>query len=116
MKSSDSQCICHIERHCEEIAESIQRFGDSFSTFFGDKDYFNSVSMSIMQISELSGGLSEEFKQQTAPSIQWGPIQAMRNIFAHGYASMDPEIIWETAMRDIPALLKFCENILAQNR
>ena len=66
-----------------------------------------------MQIGELSGGLSDGFKQKTILEVQWGPMKAMRNLFAHGYASMDPEIIWETAVHDIPALLKFCNKILA---
>lgn len=70
-----------------------------------DRDYFNSVSMSIMQIGELSAGLSTEFKEQPKRQVQWGPVKAMRNMFAHGYASMDAEVIWEAATRDIPALL-----------
>ncbi len=112
MKSGDQQRIYHIKRYCEEISETIHRFGRSFEQFASDKDYFKSVSMSIMQIGELSGGLSDDFKQQTATAVQWGPIKAMRNMFAHGYASMEPEIIWETAVRDVPALLSFCDKML----
>jgi uncharacterized protein with HEPN domain len=68
-----------------------------------------------MQIGELSTRLSDEFKDETSSQIQWGPIKSMRNMFAHDYASMDKETVWETSKRDIPALLRFCEKVMEQN-
>ena len=62
---------------------------------------------------ELSGGLSQEYRQATADRVQWGPIKGMRNLVAHNYGSMSREIIWETATTDIPALKRFCEEQLA---
>ena len=41
-----------------------------------------------------------------------GPIKAMRNLVAHNYGSMSREIIWETAVADIPVLCEFCEQQL----
>ena len=41
-------------------------------------------------------------------------MKAMRNLVAHNYGRMDQAIIWETATVDIPALLRFCEEQLAQ--
>ena len=79
-----------------------------------DADYQRSVSFSILQIGELSGGLSAEYRQATAHRVQWGPMKAMRNLVAHNYGKMDQAIIWETATVDIPALLKFCEEQLAE--
>ena len=61
-----------------------------------------------MQIGELSGGLSEEYRRATADRVQWGPMKGMRNMVAHSYGTMSREIIWETAAVDIPALKKFC--------
>lgn len=111
MKDSDLQRIEHIKSYCEDISKTIVRFGDEIHVFENDIDFQNSISMSIMQIGELSIGLSDEFKDKTQDQVQWGPIRAMRNIFAHGYASMDIEVIWETATKDIPLLLKFCDTI-----
>lgn len=39
-------------------------------------------------------------------------MKGMRNLVAHNYGSMDREIIWETAMVDIPALKQFCDEQL----
>jgi uncharacterized protein with HEPN domain len=114
MKSSDIQRIHHIKTYCEDIVETIGRFGREYDAFIRDKDYFKSVSMSMMQIGELSAGLSDEFKIETQDQMQWGAMKGMRNLFAHAYISMNKEIIWESANRDIFGLLKFCERILSQ--
>jgi uncharacterized protein with HEPN domain len=112
MNSSDVQRLQHIKTYCEDIAETITRFGQDYNAFIQDKDYFKSVSMSIMQIGELSGALSDEFKTKTYSKMQWGAIKGMRNLFAHAYASMNKEVIWESAVRDIPGLLEFCDKML----
>jgi len=62
----------------------------------------------------LSGGLSEEYRKKTSNRIQWGPIKGMRNMVAHSYGSMDRQIIWETAIVDIPTLKQFCEEQLEE--
>ena len=112
MDKGDINKIRHIQRYCEDIGKTIERFGNSFETFSQDMDYCNSISMNIMQIGELSVGLSEVFKSNTQEQIPWGLIKGMRNHFAHGYAAMDMSDIWETAIHDIPHLLAFCESII----
>jgi uncharacterized protein with HEPN domain len=116
MKDSDLQRIKRIKLYCNDVAKTVDRFGNDFRVFSRDTDYQNSISMSIMQVGELSIGLSDEFKDKTRDKIQWGPIKAMRNMFAHGYGSMDIEIIWETAVKDIPILLEFCSAVITKNR
>ena len=112
MNDSDLQRIKRMRVYCSKIGESITRYGDSLDVFSSDWDYYNSVSMSIMQIGEISSSLSDEFKEQTRSQIPWGIIKAMRNMFAHDYSSMDKNTVWETATKDIPNLLRFCERII----
>lgn len=108
MLPPDLQRIQHIYDYCVEIEKTIARYGNSFAVFDTDADYQRSISFSIMQIGELSGGLSEEYRRATADRVQWGPMKGMRNMVAHSYGTMSREIIWETASVDIPALKKFC--------
>jgi len=115
MERVDIDRIRHIKLYCEGIANTIKRFGDSYEIFTSDKDFYLSVSMSIMQIGELSSGLSDEFKNATRTHMPWGLIKGMRNHFAHGYAMMKIIEIWETASEDIPNLLSFCNRIIAEN-
>ena len=113
MLSPDLQRIKHIRDYCTEIEKTVTRYGRAFAIFDSDPDYQRSVSFSILQIGELSGGLSQEYRQATADRVQWGPIKGMRNLVAHNYGSMSREIIWETATTDIPALKRFWEEQLA---
>ena len=113
MLSPDLQRIKHIRDYCTEIEKTVTRYGRAFAIFDSDPDYQRSVSFSILQIGELSGGLSQEYRQATADRVQWGPIKGMRNLVAHNYGGMSREIIWETATTDIPALKRFCEEQLA---
>jgi len=109
MNNSDVQRIRHIKSYCEDIAKTVKRCGNSYETFSLDIDFSNSISMSLMQIGELTSGLSDGFKDQTHQQITWAPIKAMRNMFAHAYAAMNKEVIWETATKDIPNLQDFCK-------
>lgn len=112
MMLPDLQRLAHIRDYCVEIQKTIDRYGASFEIFDCDPDYQRSVSFSILQIGELSGGLSPEFRKATANRVQWGPMKGMRNLVAHNYGSMSRDIIWETAVTDIPALKEFCDEVL----
>ncbi len=114
MLSPDLQRIEHIRDYCVEIEKTIQRYGNSFQTFDQDSDYQRSISFCILQIGELGGRLSQEYREATASRVQWGPIKGMRNLVAHSYGSMSRDIIWETAVTDIPALREFCEEQLGE--
>ena len=112
MLQPDLQRIAHIRDYCVEIEKTIARYGNSFEIFDSDSDYQRSVSFCILQIGELSGGLSLEYRQATASQMQWGPIKGMRNLVAHNYGNMSRNIIWETATMDIPSLKAFCQKQL----
>jgi len=115
MDKGDLSRIKHIKRYCEDIADAVSRFGDSYEVFTNDIHYLNSVSMSIMQIGELSIGITDEFKEATRTQMQWGLMRGMRNRFAHTYNEMEKDDIWETATKDIPALLSFCERVIEKS-
>ncbi|MCL2003807.1 MAG: DUF86 domain-containing protein [Oscillospiraceae bacterium] len=112
MISPDIQRIRHIREYCERIAQTVKRYGLDYDIFNTDGDYFDSISMKIMQIGELAGGLSEDFREQTRNRMQWGAIRGIRNLFAHAYAGMDKKVVWDVAIQDIPGLLRFCDDIL----
>ena len=113
MLPPDMQRLAHIRDYCLEIGQTIARYGNSFDIFEQDLDYQKSISFSILQIGELSGGLSEEYRKATAHIIPWNAIKGMRNVFAHNYGSMSRKVIWKTAVEDIPELLAFIEDALA---
>ena len=112
MLQPDRQRLEHIRDYCIEIKKTIIRYGESFEAFDSDADYQRSVSFCILQIGELCGGVSVVFGKATAVRIHWGASNGMRNLVAHSYGSMSRDIIWETAVTDIPVLQEFCEQQL----
>ena len=114
MLSPDLQRIQHIYDYCSEIEKTISRYGHSFEIFEADVDYQRSVSFCILQIGELGNGLSADYRNSTEDRIQWRSIRGMRNLVAHSYGSMSKEIIWLTAINDIPDLKQFCEEELSK--
>ena len=109
MRGADEQRLRHIIAYCDEIAGFIARFGDDYEVFVSDRAYFNAVTMCILQIGELAGGLSEEFREATRSEMPWGSVRGMRNLLAHNYGNADEATVWETAKNDIPFLKSFCE-------
>ena len=105
----DESILTHIIEHCERIQKSLERFGSDLESFQSDADFRDSVSMNLLQIGELSKKLSDEFLNATRAEMNWRAIIGMRNLFAHDYGSMDIELIWETAVNDIPQLIKYCK-------
>lgn len=108
----DLQRLDHIRDYCEDIPETVKRFGDDFDIFISDKDYQKSILMSLAQIGELERGLSDEFKRTIGAGIPWARIRGTRNIIAHRYGDITFEIIWRTIRDDIPTLKAFCDEQL----
>lgn len=103
----------HILLYCEQIEQTIIRFGDEYVLFESDPIYRNAVALCILQIGELVGKLTDEFRKDHS-AIPWRQIKAMRNIVAHQYGTIDAEITWEIITEDIPTLKNYCQNICNQ--
>lgn len=52
--------------------------------------------------------------QDGEPNIPWKGIIGMRNILVHQYHSIDPDIIWEMIIRDIPTFKKSIQRMLIE--
>lgn len=109
----DRSVLAHMVSYCEQIEQTIARFGDSYDIFAADPIYRNAAALCILQIGELVGKLSEEFRAAHS-AIPWRQIKAMRNIVAHSYGTIDPEVTWEVMTEDIPRLKADCQAILEE--
>jgi len=101
-----------IVLYCNDIADAVNVFGDSYEIFRQNTHFFNSVSMSIMQIGEVSVSLSDELKNDTSELVPWDHIKGLRNRFAHAYPTIMKNTIWKVAKNDIPNLLLLCQGII----
>ncbi len=106
---NDIAVLKKILKHCVSVERSIKRFGDDIDVFAEDEDYQNSVCMNMLQIGELVGNLSDEFKEKHQDVIPWRQIRGLRHIVAHDYSAIDFYTIFEIAHEDLNVLKSFCE-------
>ena len=107
----DLSVIRHIADYCRDIREALEQYGDDRETFMTNKVFRNALAMCILQIGELVGHLSDEFRAAHT-EIPWKQVKQMRNIVAHNYAKLDYVSTWNTIANDIPQLAAFCAKTL----
>jgi uncharacterized protein with HEPN domain len=58
---------------------------------------------SIQTIGEAANGVSAGLREEY-PDVPWRQIVDVRNLLAHGYRFVDPRIVWQVVVRDLPGL------------
>ena len=58
-----------------------------------------------MGLGEAAKSLSVGFRA-AHPEIPWGEAVKMRDYLAHGYTTVEPDILWDTVQRDIEPLVR----------
>jgi uncharacterized protein with HEPN domain len=114
MKHRDEIILDKIVEYCDKIENALKRYQYSYEKFNEDDIFYSSCCMYILQIGELVSKLSDEFKAEHN-EIPWKSIKDMRNIVAHAYGDLDPEITWNTLVESIPELKSYCLNIVDKN-
>ena len=114
VRSRDLSILKHINDYCVQIEEAVSRFGKDQDLFLRDDVYHNAVALCILQIGELVGIMSDEFRAAHT-EIPWREIKLMRNIVAHHYGSVDHSITWDVVINDIPQLKRFCLDFIEKN-
>ncbi len=65
----------------------------------------DSMLFRMIQISENSKKLSDEYKEKYA-HVPWNAVYGFRNRIVHDYGNVDLNIVYETLKNDIPDLLE----------
>lgn len=112
-QNRDKSIIKHMLEYCSRINETVCFFGKSYDVFKENNIYKDAVALSILQIGELSGILTDGFKEKYN-RMPWRQIKALRNIVAHRYGTVDPEVLWEIINDDIPELERYCNMIMGE--
>ena len=85
--------------------------GHSLEEFSADKLRYFAVVKNIEIIGEASYMLSSDFKEKHT-DIPWNDIIRMRHVLVHGYATVLPELLWQTALEDVPKLKVQIETLI----
>lgn len=102
-RARDRNCIEHILRYCEQVGESLAEIQQDRDRFLASHTYRNAIAMCILQIGELVKRLSDDFMQEYK-NVPWKLIAKTRDNYAHHYGSVDFEMVWTTAVYDLPAV------------
>lgn len=96
-----------------KAADNIFSFTEGLSReeLLADKLRYYAVSKNVEIIGEASYMLSTDFKNKHT-EIPWNDIIRMRHVIVHGYANVLPELLWQTALVDVPILKNQIEEIL----
>jgi len=96
-----------------EAAEAIRSFlREVERQDFLDNDLVRSaVLQKLLIIGEAAARLPKEFRDHHA-EIPWSDIVAFRNIAVHAYFSVDWNIVWIAATKDVPELSQLIGEIL----
>ena len=76
-----------------------------------DKLRYYAVVKNVEIIGEASYMLTPEFKESHS-EIPWDDIIRMRHVLVHGYATILPELLWQTALNDVPKLKRQIQELV----
>jgi uncharacterized protein with HEPN domain len=98
-----------------EAANNVEEFvaGVAFEQFVSNKMLFFAVMKNIEIIGEAAYMLTKEF-QDSHSQVRWPVIIKMRHVIVHGYAKVSPEILWDTAINDVPKLKVQIQEFLSE--
>ena len=63
----------------------------------------DAVIRNLQTLAESTQRLSQAAKD-AEPTVPWRKVSGLRNVLAHGYLSVDLEVVWSIVAEDLPAL------------
>jgi uncharacterized protein with HEPN domain len=63
----------------------------------------DAVIRNLQVMAESTQRLSDSLKA-AEPAVRWRDIAGFRNVLAHGYLAVDPEVVWSVVESDLPTL------------
>lgn len=93
-------------------AEKIGRLttGRTVEQFVADEAAFDAVLFNLQVIGEAIKKLPASARTSLPQADRSGPAR-LRDLIAHHYFALDPDIIWEVANRHVPALLNHAQEL-----
>ncbi len=107
----DEGRLRHIVKYASNVEEMTT--GITYEYFAKDKIRYFAIMKNIEVVGEAAYMLTKEFIA-LHPELPWQQIIGMRHVLVHGYATVSPRRLWETAVDDIPALKKQVEKYLEE--
>jgi uncharacterized protein with HEPN domain len=112
MKKREYRDYLHdIFSSIDDIASFIADM--TYENFLKDRKTSHAVIRSIEIIGEAAKHLPKSLKDKY-PAVAWKRMAGMRDKVIHEYFGVNYEIVWKTAIKDIPALKKGLSQVMKQ--
>lgn len=111
MSDKDRQTVCRMLEYCVAIELRRNEHKIDEQLFMTESAYADMILMPLVQIGELAGQLSIEFRADN-DSIPWQSIKDFRNLIVHDYDGLNRQWAWNDLQADIPQLALFCKKYL----
>lgn len=93
---------------CETLADILP---SDVATFRSDVRTQWAVEMGLIRIGETINRIPASVLERF-PDQPWRQIVAMRNFAAHQYDDLDPNRVWRTVTREVPALHQYLRDVV----
>ncbi|MGH9246741.1 MAG: HepT-like ribonuclease domain-containing protein [Acidimicrobiales bacterium] len=100
MTRNDAQRVADIIDAAEKLAA---RLSLRFEEWLGDEDLRLITERLVEIVGEAARAMSDDAKA-AHPSVDWAGFSGLRNVLVHAYHRIQPELLWEAATVDVPAL------------
>ncbi|ADW20762.1 MULTISPECIES: DUF86 domain-containing protein [Thermus] len=98
------QAIGRIERYLS---------GLDWDAFLESDLHLDAVTRNLEILGEAARHLPEEIKSRY-PEIPWRRVVGLRNVVAHQYFAVDPEVVWTIAKEQVPTLKETLQRMLRE--
>ncbi len=116
--SRDKQRLIDYLNHILEAIHRIQHYVEDIDepTFLAHELIQDAVIRNLEIIGEASRNISKHYPDYVAENANVPFLTAyeMRNALAHGYFSVDQEVVWKTIERDLPDLEVMIASLLKE--
>lgn len=109
MDDREREALTLMREHGRQAVAWAREAG---SRWTDDPKTVAAVAHAVGQVGEAARRVSTA-RKASSPDIAWAAIAGMRNRIHNEYGSLDVAILRETVARDLPALLKRLDAILA---
>ena len=104
--------------YLDSLIDAADAIGEFVGTrtkeaFFEQRMVRDAVLRNLEVVGGAAGRISPEL-QNAHPEVAWKKASGMRNHLAHGYLTLNMDVIWDTVKRDVPLIAKQAEAIRAK--
>lgn len=108
-RRDDADALGHMLEHAREAVAMVR--GRTRADLDADR-LFN---LALVRLVEIVGEAAKRVslaRQAAIPGVPWPLVVSTRNRLIHGYDSVDFDVLWAVATRDLPELIEHVERAL----